>query len=97
MAKVAEGARCSLATQHQVIAASLLDRYAADIDAHVAKQRPASVPVAIAELVAIDDGVARIDERHAAKQPDWTYDAVDSGELPAERLGEHREPAALDE
>ena len=49
----------------------------------------------VAELVDIDDGVAHIDERHAAKQPDWTYDPVDSGKSPAARLGEHRDPQAL--
>ena len=31
------------------------------------------------------------------KQPDWTYDAVDSGKSPAARLGEHREQLELDE
>jgi NADH-quinone oxidoreductase subunit F len=97
VAKVAEGARCSLATQHQVIVSGLLERYADAVEAHVEKSTPATKPAVIAELVAIDDGVAHIDERHAAKQPDWTYDATDSGKTPAERLGEHRDPAALDE
>ena len=97
VAKVADGARCSLATQQQVIVASLLDHYADAVDAHVGKTVPGSAPSIIAELVAIADGVAHIDERHAYKQPDWTYDAIDSGRTPAERLGEHREPAELDQ
>ncbi|MDQ1434571.1 MAG: NADH-quinone oxidoreductase subunit, partial [Actinomycetota bacterium] len=94
---VADGARCSLATQQQVIALSLLERYVGDVEAHVEKRTPAVNPAVVAELVAIDDGVAHIDERHADKQPDWTYDATDSGKTPAARLGEHRDPAALDE
>jgi NADH-quinone oxidoreductase subunit F len=97
VASVTDGARCSLATQQQVLTASLLDLFADDVAAHVAKRVRADGPRPVAELVAIDSGVARIDERHAAKQPDWTYDAVDSGQTPAERLGEHREEQGLPE
>jgi NADH-quinone oxidoreductase subunit F len=98
IAKVADGARCSLATQQQVVAASLLEAFRADVDAHVERKVPQATPYLVAELVDIDgDGVARVDEHHADKQPDWTYDPVDSGKSPAARLGEHREPQALDE
>ena len=98
IAKVADGARCSLATQQQVVAASLLEEFPADVDAHLERKAPSATPYLVAELVDIDDdGVARIDEHHAEKQPDWTYDPVDSGKSPAARLGEHREPHALDE
>ena len=97
IATVADGARCSLATQQQVVVASLLDMCPDDVDAHLERRVHRGRARAVAELVGIDDGVARIDERHAAKQPDWTYDAVDSGKSPAARLGEHREPLELDE
>ena len=98
IAKVADGARCSLATQQQVVAASLLEAFRADVDAHVERKVPQATPYLVAELVDIDgDGAARVDEHHADKQPDWTYDPVDSGKSPAARLGEHREPQALDE
>jgi NADH-quinone oxidoreductase subunit F len=97
LAGVTEGARCFLATQQQVVVGSLLDKFGAEVDAHV-EQRAAPVePYHIAELVDIRDGVAQIDERHAAKQPDWTFDAVSSGKMPAERLGEHRDPQPLEE
>jgi NADH-quinone oxidoreductase subunit F len=96
IAKVADGARCSLATQQQVIAASLLDEFPDAVQAHLEKATAATAPVTVAELVDIGaDGGARIDERHAAKQPDWTYDPVDSGKSPASRLGEHRDPQSL--
>ena len=49
-----------------------------------------------ASVLDIRGNTAEIDERHATKQPDWTYDPVDSGKTPAARLGEHREPRALD-
>jgi NADH-quinone oxidoreductase subunit F len=94
---VADGARCSLATQQQVLTASLLDHFADEVEAHLEKRKRSDAPYPVAELVSMDAGVARIDERHAAKQPDWTYDAVDSGKSPAERLGEHREQQPLDE
>ncbi len=98
IAKVADGARCSLATQQQVVAASLLEEFPADIAAHLERKAPPTTPYLVAELVDIDDdGVARVDEHHADKQPDWTYDPIDSGKTPAARLGEHREPQALDE
>jgi NADH-quinone oxidoreductase subunit F len=97
VASVADGARCSLATQQQVLTTSLLELFGDDVDAHIDKRARSAAPLPVAELVGIDSGVARIDARHAAKQPDWTYAAVDSGKSPAERLGEHREPEPLDE
>ena len=56
---------------------------------------PAAEPVLIAELLSVQGGQALLDERHAAKQPDWTYSPIDSGQAPADRLGEHREPEPL--
>ena len=94
---VADGARCSLATQQQVIAASLFEQFAGDVDAHLDGRAPSVEPVLVAELVDLHDGVAVVDEHHRAKQPDWTFDAVDSGQFPAARLGEHRGPEHLDE
>ena len=40
----------------------------------------------LAPLIDIIDGVAVFDENQANKQPDWTFDAVDSGVYPAQRL-----------
>jgi NADH:ubiquinone oxidoreductase subunit F (NADH-binding) len=97
VAKVADGARCSLATQQQVVVGGLLSRFGDDVDAHVERRVRSTAPRPIAELVDIVDGVAHIDVRHADKQPDWTYDPVDSGKSPAARLGEHRERLPLDE
>jgi NADH:ubiquinone oxidoreductase subunit F (NADH-binding) len=96
VATVADEARCSLATQHQVVVRSLLERFPDELARHDRGSDPAE-PMEIAELIDIVDGEATIDERHRDKQPDWTYDEVDSGQSPADRLGEHREPEALPE
>jgi hypothetical protein len=31
-----------------------------------------------------------LDDAQRTKQPDWTHDAVDSGQWPADRLDDHR-------
>ena len=49
-------------------------------------------PLLVAELVDIDDGKAIYDEEFASKQPDWTYDEVDSG---SPRRPPHRPPRRL--
>jgi NADH-quinone oxidoreductase subunit F len=96
VATVGDEARCSLATQHQVVVGSLLERFPEEFQRHVGSGARAAEPVLIAELVDIRGDEATLDEHHARKQPDWTYDEEDSGQTPAERLGEHREPEALE-
>ncbi len=95
LATVADGARCNLATQQQVVVGSLIDRFPDAIDAHVRHGAPASAPEVIAAVSEMQDGTALIDERQAAKQPDWTFDDVDSGKWPADRLDDHREHERL--
>jgi len=94
---VSDGARCYLAQQHQNVLTSLLELYGDEVAAHVDGAAQPVEPELIAELVDIDDGVATWDERHRKKQPDWSYDEVDSGQVPAERYGEHRAPRGLEE
>jgi NADH:ubiquinone oxidoreductase subunit F (NADH-binding) len=88
VATVADGARCYLATQHQVVVQSLLAGYGGEVEAHIRRRADPAEPVLVAELVDITDGAATIDARHAQKQPDWSYDAVDSGQSPADRRHE---------
>jgi NADH-quinone oxidoreductase subunit F len=92
---IAQEARCSLATQHQVVVASLVDHFAEEVDGHVRGGANGVEPSATAELIDIVDNQAVIDVRHRDKQPDWTYDEEDSGQSPADRLGEHRSPEVL--
>ena len=90
LATITDGARCNLAQQHQVVVGSILERFAGDVEAHSDGSGEPVEPMVIAELVSIEGGVAVVDERFAAKQPDWTYDEVWSGEMPVDRFTDHR-------
>jgi NADH:ubiquinone oxidoreductase subunit F (NADH-binding) len=87
---VDEGARCNLATQQQVVVRSILDTYPDLVEAHASATAPGVAPAPIAELREVADGRATLNERQLTKQPDWTYEAVDSGQWPADRLDDHR-------
>ncbi len=87
---VARGARCNIGRQEEAIAASALALLDGELRAHIAGERDPVAPMVVAELVTVTPGEAVVDVRHAEKQPDWTYDEEWSGQLPAERLGEHR-------
>ena len=92
---VADGARCNLATQQQVVVGSVLDLFDDVITAHAHRETVGVEPELIAAISDIRDGVAVLDPHQADKQPDWTLDEVDSGRWPADRLDEHREPQQL--
>ena len=97
-ATVADRARCYLATQHQVLASSILERFGDDVAAHLDGTAEAVEPALVAELVDISKGKATFDERHRDKQPDWTFDQIYSGKAPADRFAEHRDhDASLEE
>ena len=97
VATVADGARCFLASQQEVVVGSLLDRFDDLVDGHLDRSIAGVEPVLVAELVTIDDGTPILDERFRDKQPDWTYGDDYSGQSPADRLDEHRSPQALDD
>jgi NADH:ubiquinone oxidoreductase subunit F (NADH-binding) len=96
LANVAYGARCNLATQQQLVVGSILSLFPDVVRAHFEDSIPAVEPELIAPIVDIAGGVARLDEHHRLKQPDWTYDAHDSGRSPADRLDDHRSPESED-
>jgi len=86
---VTTGARCFLATQQQLVVSSLLATFPDAMAAHAVGpgRGPVAEPRLIAEIERLDPGERVVlDQRHAAKQPDWTFDAEDSGEAPADRL-----------
>jgi NADH:ubiquinone oxidoreductase subunit F (NADH-binding) len=87
---VAIGARCSLGRQQQDIVNGLLDVFPAAVEGHRTRSMPAAAPLPTAELLDLSSGAETIDERHASKQPDWSYDAVWAGEAPVERFTDHR-------
>ncbi|HET6950968.1 MAG TPA: NADH-ubiquinone oxidoreductase-F iron-sulfur binding region domain-containing protein [Acidimicrobiales bacterium] len=87
---VTDGARCSLAAEHQAVVAGLLERFPAAVRAHVDHEASRVEPDDIAALVGIEGDVAVLDERRRSKQPDWTFDQAWSGATPANRLADHR-------
>jgi NADH:ubiquinone oxidoreductase subunit F (NADH-binding) len=97
MTTVGDRARCSLGTQHQVVVESILAAFPDEFDGHANRRIGPVEPLLVAELTDLHDGLVEIDERHAEKQADWTYDETYSGEVPAERYGEHRRQLPLEE
>jgi len=86
---VTDEARCFLAHQQQRVVNSLLALFPEALAKHLemAPERVDPVtPVLIAPLTVLRGEAAEIDEAEAGKQPDWTYDEIDSGAAPAERL-----------
>jgi NADH:ubiquinone oxidoreductase subunit F (NADH-binding) len=83
---VADSARCNLALQHQLVVGNIRRLFPDETRAHThADARPVE-PELIAAIVDIEDGRAVLDERQRAKQPDWSYDPLDSGKWPATRF-----------
>jgi NADH-quinone oxidoreductase subunit F len=94
---VADEARCSLATQQQLVAGSLLALFPEALAAHLERSpdRIAAVtPVLIAPLSVVRGEESEIDESYRTKQPDWSHHGVDSGASPAERFADFPEVGA---
>jgi NADH:ubiquinone oxidoreductase subunit F (NADH-binding) len=85
---VADRARCNLALQHQLVVGNIRQLFPGEARAHTHVDAQPVEPELIAGIVDIEDGRAVLDERQRAKQPDWTYDAVDSGKWPATRFAQ---------
>jgi NADH-quinone oxidoreductase subunit F len=87
---VGDSARCTLATQQQIVVNSLLELFPEVVRGHVDKHRHAADPYLVAPILEIEDGRALLDVEHARRQPDWTYNETDSGKWPAQRINERR-------
>jgi NADH-quinone oxidoreductase subunit F len=88
---VTNEARCNLALQQQVVTGSLIARCGDLSRSALGTAMPADKVDAararfLVPLLDIVDGTAVFDEQDAQKQPDWTFDDVDSGTYPAQRL-----------
>jgi hypothetical protein len=84
LSTVADRSRCFLATQQQVVLESIMKHFPNELDDHLSGQSEPVEPALVAELIDIRGGVAVYDERHRDKQPDWTYNAADSGTAPVD-------------
>ena len=87
---VAFGARCSLATQQQVLVGSIVEAFGDELEARVQHTAHRGEEVAIVPMVDLRNGVAILDDEFARKQPDWTFGDHWSGKSPADRLDDHR-------
>jgi NADH:ubiquinone oxidoreductase subunit F (NADH-binding) len=84
---VAFGARCFLAQQQQRVIEGLLKSFPDALQRHLDPGTPPATPEPIAPIAELgDDDVFVLDTRQLDKQPDWTFDAIDSGKAPVERL-----------
>jgi NADH-quinone oxidoreductase subunit F len=90
LSTVADGARCSLATQQQTVIGSLLKAFDTSVSSSFEPGAAAVEVRLVAALVDIGEQGANLDTSFADKQPDWTYDEVDSGKTPVERFTDHR-------
>jgi NADH:ubiquinone oxidoreductase subunit F (NADH-binding) len=86
LATVADGARCSLASQQQLVVGSLLGAFPEAFERHCRGEVPAADPHLVAPILDLPGDTFLLDEAHATKQPDWSFDDVDSGAYPAQRF-----------
>jgi NADH:ubiquinone oxidoreductase subunit F (NADH-binding) len=91
LATITDGARCYLATQHQLVVSSILEAFPEAYEAHLAGDTPPATPVQIAEIDHLDGDDVVLDPDQETKQPDWTHDEVDSGAAPADRIDQRAE------
>ncbi|MGD9796652.1 MAG: NADH-ubiquinone oxidoreductase-F iron-sulfur binding region domain-containing protein [Acidimicrobiia bacterium] len=86
---VATGARCALALQHEQVVASFLSRFPDDLRRHLDPGQRGTTPEPVLPIRDLGaDGRFVLDLDQLDKQPDWSYDATDSGKAPVERLAE---------
>jgi NADH:ubiquinone oxidoreductase subunit F (NADH-binding) len=84
MRTVADEARCFLAAQHQRVAASIVEQFGAQLRAPRAGRR--GVAPVIAPIADLDGDRFVLETGELAKQPDWTFNDLDSGQAPADRI-----------
>jgi NADH:ubiquinone oxidoreductase subunit F (NADH-binding) len=71
---VTDQTRCYLAAEEQILVSSILRSFPEEFALHLeGRCSVAPRPIHVPKLVEVADGTATYDERHAAKQPDWTY------------------------
>ncbi len=93
LATITTGARCSLASQQQVVVGSLVALCArtpvlssSDAPDDATGRAERVLGSGLRPLLDIIDGVAVLDDSFAGKQPDWSYDEQSSGLYPVQRL-----------
>jgi NADH:ubiquinone oxidoreductase subunit F (NADH-binding) len=85
---ITDSARCFLASQHQRVVGSIVEHFGDALRAHAEGKVDAAGEERVVAIRDLADGRMTLEEEQARKNPDWTFDAVDSGKTPAERLGD---------
>jgi NADH-quinone oxidoreductase subunit F len=85
---VTDGARCFLAQQHQTVVRSIIAAFHGQFRAHADGTVDPADEFPIAEILDLQGEAVLIDEHQLRKQPDWTYNDVDSGASPSDRIDE---------
>jgi NADH-quinone oxidoreductase subunit F len=83
---ITDGARCSLATQQQVVVGSILQHFAVELRTPIGDMHAGIETLPIAPIIDIRGGRAVLDGTAARKQPDWSFEDNWSGKFPAERF-----------
>ncbi len=84
--RVVDRARCPLAGQQETVVGRLVELFPGSFTSHIEGRVPGSAAVPVLPVVGFAGGKAILDEHQLDKQPDWTYDEVDSGTFPAARF-----------
>jgi NADH:ubiquinone oxidoreductase subunit F (NADH-binding) len=96
LSTVADGARCNLASQQQAVVGQIMAAWDDEVVRRATGPAESVTPVLVAEVTALVDGEATLDEARRTKQPDWTHDDEWSGSFPADELADHREAHETD-
>ncbi len=86
--RVGERARCALAGQQETVVGRLVQLFPGSFTSHIEGRVPGSPRYPVLPVVGFAESRAILDEHQLEKQPDWTYDAVDSGTYPAARYSD---------
>jgi len=86
--RVVDRARCPLAGQQETVVGRLVELFPGSFTSHIEGRVAGSARYPVLPVVGFADGKAILDEHQLDKQPDWTYDEVDSGSFPAARLSD---------
>jgi NADH-quinone oxidoreductase subunit F len=88
LSRVADRARCPLAGQQETVVGRLVELFPGSFAAHIDGRVPASELWPVLPVVGFEEGAAVLDLHQLEKQPDWTYDEIDSGTFPAARYSD---------
>jgi NADH:ubiquinone oxidoreductase subunit F (NADH-binding) len=86
--RVADRARCPLAGQQETVVGRLVELFPGSFTSHIEGRVPASPAWPVLPVLGFEGGEAVLDLHQLEKQPDWTYDEVDSGTFPAARYSD---------